>query len=92
MLKQLVLWGNGNVMAFDEKGDQICELQRSGVTLEDLKSAAAPETEFCLGLFWDGNGGRYIRLPAEQFWPWVELATRPIPKLEFVLPEGVGYG
>lgn len=90
MLKQLVLWGNGNVMAFDENGDQIYELQRRDATVEDLRSAAGPETEFCLGLFWDRDGGRYVRLPAENFWPWIELAKRPTPKLEFVLPEEAG--
>lgn len=90
MLKQLVLWGNGNVMAFDENGDPICELQRWDATLEDLKSAADTETEFCLGLFWDKGAWRYIELAAENFWPWLELAKRPAPKVEFVLPEGVG--
>jgi len=81
MLKQLVLWANGNVMAFDQDDKQIVALQRSDATLGDLKAAAGPETEFCLGLFWDRGYWRYINLLAENFWPWVELAMDR-PQLE----------
>lgn len=48
----VTLWSNGNVMVFDEQGEQMPDLQQRGDrAVQRIMSVAGEETKFYFGVF-----------------------------------------